>query len=258
MEQVLSNSTKYLDKSRLYLLLHEWLGDGLLLSKGKKWSSRRKIITPAFHFSILKQFVEVFDRQSSILVEILCEHSNGQILNIQPFITRMTLDVVCETSMGVRINAQTDRDHQYVKSVGTYVNLNVVVNLNEYFPIIFSFISSITKIISERLTKIWMRNNFFFRYFANTQYKVYKKALNQLHDFTISIIRQRRKAMQNEKKQITPTKQSIEATDLGIRDKMALLDILLQSTTIDGEPLNDESIREEVDTFMFEVDYNKK
>lgn len=119
VEQVLSNSSKYLNKNRLYYLLKPWLGDGLLLSQGKKWFSRRKIITPAFHFSILKQFVEVFDRQSSILVGILNEHSNGQMLNIQPFITRMALDVVCETAMGVRINAQTDRNHQYVQAVGS-------------------------------------------------------------------------------------------------------------------------------------------
>lgn len=97
-----------------------------------------------------------------------------------------------------------------------------------------------------------MRNDFIFRYFANSKYKVYRKALDQLHDITISIIRQRRDAMENEKGQLTLTKQLKEATDLGMRNKMALLDVLLQST-IDGEPLNDESIREEVDTFMFEV-----
>lgn len=39
--------------------------------------------------------------------------------------------------------------------------------------------------------------------------------------------------------------------DCGIRRKLALLDVLFQST-IDGKPLNDMEIREEVDTFVFE------
>lgn len=38
----------------------------------------------------------------------------------------------------------------------------------------------------------------------------------------------------------------------GIRGKMALLDVLLMSS-IDGVPLSDDDIQEEVDTFMFEV-----
>lgn len=33
--QIIMNSPKFLKKSREYDLLHEWLGDGLLTSKGK-------------------------------------------------------------------------------------------------------------------------------------------------------------------------------------------------------------------------------
>lgn len=39
---------------------------------------------------------------------------------------------------------------------------------------------------------------------------------------------------------------------LGIRNKHAFLDLLLLSE-IDGQKIDDESVREEVDTFMFEV-----
>ncbi|KAH8294452.1 hypothetical protein KR018_007184 [Drosophila ironensis] len=65
------NSQQHIFKNNLYKLLHVWLGEGLLMSTGRKGHGRRKIITPTFHFRILEQFVEIFDQQSSIMVEQL-------------------------------------------------------------------------------------------------------------------------------------------------------------------------------------------
>lgn len=56
---------------------------------------RRKAITPAFHFKILEDFTEVFDRNSSILVKILAKHKPTDAVNIVPFISLATLDVIC-------------------------------------------------------------------------------------------------------------------------------------------------------------------
>ena len=117
IEIVLSNTTRHLVKNSLYDFLLPWLGEGLLISSGKKWHGRRKIITPAFHFKILEQFVECFDKNSKILVEKLRSNCNGQVFDIHPFVSMMTLDVVCETAMGTSVNAQLDSKSAYVEAV---------------------------------------------------------------------------------------------------------------------------------------------
>lgn len=70
-----------------------------------------------------------------------------------------------------------------------------------------------------------------------------------LHDFTDSVIVARRGELANKMKDEKP---SVEVEDdVGSKKKLALLDVLLQSA-INGQPLSNMDIREEVDTFMFE------
>ena len=93
--EVLLNSNKHIDKSFDYTLLHPWLGTGLLTSCGKKWRPRRKMLTPAFHFRILEDFIPIFNEQAQIFAALLEKHVNRNPVDIVPFITNCTLDIIC-------------------------------------------------------------------------------------------------------------------------------------------------------------------
>ena len=49
-------------------MLKPWLGDGLLLAGGGKWARNRRLLTPAFHFDILKPYVNVYNKAADILI----------------------------------------------------------------------------------------------------------------------------------------------------------------------------------------------
>ena len=58
-----------------YRTLRDWLGDGLLISGGEKWARNRRLLTPAFHFDILKPYIHVYNDSAGVFVvgyELYC------------------------------------------------------------------------------------------------------------------------------------------------------------------------------------------
>ena len=78
-----------------------------------------------------------------------------------------------------------------------------------------------------------------------------KKALKVLHDHTTSVILERRKQLLEDKAETFVENES-KNIYFEPKNRKAFLDLLLQSTNENGEPLSNLDIREEVDTFMFE------
>lgn len=62
----------------LYNMLRPWIGEGLLVSKGQKWARNRQLLTPAFHFEILKTYLEVKNRCADQLLVRSSFHSYCQ------------------------------------------------------------------------------------------------------------------------------------------------------------------------------------
>ncbi|KAL3269990.1 hypothetical protein HHI36_009046, partial [Cryptolaemus montrouzieri] len=87
---IFMGTRKHSSKSDMYLLLFEFMRDGLIMSKGEKWMRRRKLLTPAFHFNILKDFLNVFNEQTEVFIENISNISS-QPINVVPLVTDFTL-----------------------------------------------------------------------------------------------------------------------------------------------------------------------
>lgn len=67
----------------------------LSISHGDKWRMRRKLLTPAFHFRILEDFLGVFDEHARVFTRLLSEHEGLKSIDIVPHVTMATLDIIC-------------------------------------------------------------------------------------------------------------------------------------------------------------------
>ncbi|XP_068134766.1 cytochrome P450 4V2-like [Hyperolius riggenbachi] len=221
IEPILSSS-KHMDKSFAYKFLHPWLGLGLLTSTGEKWRSRRKMITPTFHFAILAEFLEVMNEQSKILVDKLKTRAGKGSFNCFMDITLCALDIICETAMGTKIQAQDNSDSDYIKAI-----------------------YEMSDIIHRRQKMPWLWPDFVY---SRLQVgKTHDKNLKILHAFTDKTILERAEEL---KKEAADSDRQEESNKT--KKRSAFLDMLLKARDEAGNALSYMDIREEVDTFMFE------
>lgn len=88
---------KHTEKSIIYKFLHPWLGTGLITSCGEKHLTRRKLLTPSFHFNILKNVQISINKQTAILLNEIKEKepNRAEGTNIQKLMSRFALNTIC-------------------------------------------------------------------------------------------------------------------------------------------------------------------
>lgn len=210
IELILTNP-KHLEKSQTYNLLHDWLGMGLLTSKGQQWHSRRKILTPAFHFTILQEFVDIFNKETNRLVTGIKKICDQPYIDVVKPITQFTLYSIGETSLGKDFR-EDPKSKQYLQAVHDYGD-NFVY----------------------RMVRPWLYHPFLYKLSSAGRRNV--ETIEILHDFSSNIIKERYKLFEENK---------IIYTD---KKRLALLDLMIKARN-NGAAMDDVAMREEIDTFI--------
>ncbi|XP_052715318.1 cytochrome P450 4F2-like [Crassostrea angulata] len=199
-----------------YRMLLPWLGDGLLISDGKKWERNRRLLTPAFHFDILKPYVQIYNDVTEIFLEKLQKACNsGKSIEIYSQVSLATLDTMLRCSLSYEGHVQEKGDsHPYVQAVRRLGFLSI-----------------------RRLMNPLLHPNFLF--WLSPTGREYKQHNDYVHEFADEIITSRRKSLEKDPNQLQ-------------KSKLDFLDILITAKDENGEGLSDLDIRAEVDTYLFE------
>ncbi|XP_072144213.1 cytochrome P450 4C1-like [Dermacentor andersoni] len=238
---------------QLMLVIRVEVGElGLpLLRTGNKWRSRRKLLTPAFHFRVLDSCVGIFNEQTRVLVQKIRDSSHLDFVDLFPMMTHFTLDVLCESSMGIQLGAQGTSQHNYFKNLHTLLNCGM-----------------------ERLSKPWLWWN--TAYNLSRQKRKFTRAAKDLNNFVNEGYNKdsmRTKALRNmlswislfdqylflylsatkvirKRKEILRQEKNGDKKDQTSKFSKAFLDVLLRHHLQDST-LSEDDIMEEVNTFLF-------
>lgn len=93
-------------KSRSALRASPLIGDGLILSEGKKWQRHRKLVAPSFHPRKLASLIQPIAEIARSHLEQCIDRNDG-LLNVGPFMTRMTMAMFSNAFLGAHdVNLQ--------------------------------------------------------------------------------------------------------------------------------------------------------
>nr|QYA71990.1 cytochrome P450 [Anoplophora glabripennis] len=209
-----------LSKDKWYNFGEQAVGHGLFNAPLKTWKKHRKTIMPTFNQKILDGFVEIFSEQSQILVEQMEKFAGkGEFDVFEELITKCTVDIICETAMGVKVSNQTTDDRPVSKWIDRVLE-NMFVRMfvfHYHFDAIFNL---------------------------TARSKGDRAALKNFHDFSGSVIKEKKQLLDKARKQRKDSEDFVEE-----RKRKVFLDYLLEITT-DGNQFTEQELRDEVNTFV--------
>ncbi|CAG9820625.1 unnamed protein product [Phaedon cochleariae] len=211
-----------LRKEPLYDKARMIVGDGLFTALVPKWKKNRKMIAPTFNQKILDNFVEIFNEQAEMLVQQLQKYCGKGEFDVFHVISKCTLDTICESAMGVKVNAQT-KNAEYTK-----------------------WADRIMEIIFLRIFVFWYHYDNIF-HMTNLS-KECQEIIRNMKGFSGKVVREKKKAFEDKLK-------DIEYSNNGYFDnepmkRKAFLDYLIEIRNDEKKGLSEEELEDEVNTFI--------
>ncbi|BFZ12157.1 hypothetical protein BsWGS_15196 [Bradybaena similaris] len=198
---------------QIYELAVPWIGEGLIASNGATWARARRLLTPAFHFDILRHYIEVYNQAADTLIEKLDKLADsGDSFDVCPLMTLCTLEVILKCAMSYDADVQGDGNLSYAGAVRELLEAWSRRSRTPY---------------------LWPDSIFYLtpggrRFVKNCDY---------VHQVAEEVIAKRKQLLEKEGH---PKGRHLD-----------FLDILLMARDEDGQPMTTLEIRNEVDTFMF-------
>ncbi|XP_074029600.1 cytochrome P450 4C1 isoform X2 [Leptinotarsa decemlineata] len=217
IEKVL-NHPKALDKEPVYKYVANVIGLGLLTAPVKKWKYHRKLLAPSFNQKILDTFVEVFAEQSITFADQLKTVIGQKKIDLYLLASRCTLDIICQTAMGVNMNIQKEK--------GTY---GVILD-------------RAMEILTYRIFRVWYHVDLLWNFSPSG--RILDRCMQVIQDITGSVV----------SKKIDKYKKDVEfkqsCTDAEIEEepvykRLAFLDLILKNSVF-----TELELREEVDIML--------
>ncbi|XP_072047487.1 cytochrome P450 4B1-like [Amphiura filiformis] len=154
----------------VYDLVIPWIGDGLLTAGGPKWHRHRRLLTPGFHFEILKPYLDIFSDSADILLDKFSA-SGGKPMEVFKPVGLFALDSLLKCSFSYESNCQLQGDNEYI---------NAVTELSE--------------IITTRFMKIQYLNEIIFK--LSPLGRRFRKLCETAHEKSRSTIKKRRREIE--------------------------------------------------------------
>ncbi|KAH8421018.1 hypothetical protein KR222_003993 [Zaprionus bogoriensis] len=220
--EFIMNNPNLITKGRVYDFMKPALRTGLLTASAKKWQVRRKLIMPTFHINILAQFLDVFKTESAKFVQQF-QHQQESIISLTELIPKFTLNCICETAMGIKLDDLTEKGDRYRNSM-----------------------KMLEKLFVKRLSNPLHFNRIVYNILGSWEDAPFLKVI---HDFSSEIIAKRRILLEQELDHRRLNQLPDEDIYVNERRRFAMLDTLICAEK-DGL-IDHDGICEEVDTLMF-------
>lgn len=250
--EIILNSNVYIQKSDEYRFFKPWLGNGLLISNGEHWRSHRKLIAPAFHQNVLKSFVGTFNSNSLNVVRRM-EKEVGKVFDIHDYMSETTVDILLETAMGHKRMGDNDEGFKYAMAVMKMCDILHARHLKAYLR--FDSVFNLTN-VKKQQEKLLSTIHGLTKRVIKEKKALYEKNLSEGNVPTPSLAEiiaddYVKKPPPKKVEGLRDDLDEIDENDVGEKRRLAFLDLMIEAAK-NGANLNDDEIKEEVDTIMFE------